>query len=325
MKIMGTGSCAPENCADNLFFEKLVDTSDEWITARTGIKNRHILKGQTLTQLAAEAARRALENAGVKASELDQIICATMQGDYVIPSLACLVQREIGANCPAFDINAACSGFLFALDIADGLIFSGKYNKILIVCADQLSKFIDYSDRSTCVLFGDGAGAVVLTRSAEPHVFYPVLNAIPDTDDVIVIKKEARSTPFGLPVDGRMEYIRMKGSEVFTYASGVMEDTLRRLLELCGDRPYTKIIPHQANEKIIDYVMRTMRLDREQFFINISEYANTSSATIPIAMTDAYRAGWLTQGDRVALVGFGSGLTSVGVVIDWTIPNKKEN
>ena len=322
VEIAGVASCVPARVVTNFELEKLVDTSDEWISKRTGIKTRHIAVEETAVGMAAQASAEALAMSGVGKDDIGLIVACTVSGDNLTPAIASSVQRALDIpRCAAMDISAGCTGFIYALVTAASLMDTLGVNSAIVTASEVLSRYLDWTDRSTCVLFGDGAGAVVLTRSAEPHVFYPVLNAIPDTDDAIVIKKEARSTPFGLPVDGRMEYIRMKGSEVFTYASGVMEDTLRRLLELCGDKPYTKIIPHQANEKIIDYVMRTMRLDREQFFVNISEYANTSSATIPIAMADAYRAGWLRQGDRVALVGFGSGLTSGGVVIDWTMPN----
>jgi len=326
VEIAGVASCVPEKVVTNHELEKLVETSDEWISKRTGIKKRHIAVGETAVSMAVRASADALASSGIGKDDIGLIVACTVSGDNLTPAMASSVQRALEIpHCAALDISAGCTGFVYALVTAASLMDTLGADNALVVSSETLSKYTDWTDRATCVLFGDGAGAVVLKRSDKPRMHYPILNAVPDTDDAIVIKKEARTTPFGPPADDKKEYIRMKGSEVFTYASGVMEDTLRRLLELCGDKPYTKIIPHQANEKIIDYVMRTMRLDREQFFVNISEYANTSSATIPIAMADAYRAGWLRQGDRVALVGFGSGLTSGGVVIDWTMPNKKEN
>ena len=325
VEIAGVASCVPARVVTNHELEKLVDTSDEWISKRTGIKKCRIAVTETAVGMAAQAAAEALAMSGVGKDDIGLIVACTISGDNLTPAMASSVQKALDIpRCAAMDISAGCTGFVYALVTAISLMDTLGADSALVVASETMSKYVDWTDRSTCVLFGDGAGAVVLRRSEEPHMHYPILNAVPDTDDAIVIKKEARTTPFGPPVDGRMEYIRMKGSEVFTYAVEVMEDTLRRLHKMCGEKPYTKIIPHQANEKIIDYVMRTMRLDREQFFINISEYANTSSATIPIAMADAYRTGWLRQGDRVALVGFGSGLTSGGVVIDWTIPNKKE-
>ena len=325
VEIAGVASCVPARVVTNFELETMVDTSDEWISKRTGIKTRHVAVEETAVGMAVQASAEALAMSGVGKDDIGLIVACTISGDNLTPAMASSVQKALDIpRCAAMDISAGCTGFVYALVTAISLMDTLGADSALVVASETMSKYVDWTDRSTCVLFGDGAGAVVLRRSEEPHMHYPILNAVPYTDDAIVIKKEARTTPFGPPVDGRMEYIRMKGSEVFTYASGVMEDTLRRLLVLCGEKPYTKIIPHQANEKIIDYVMRTMRLDREQFFINISEYANTSSATIPIAMADAYRTGWLRQGDRVALVGFGSGLTSGGVVIDWTSPNKKE-
>lgn len=326
VEIAGIASCIPARVVTNHELEALVDTSDEWISKRTGIKTRHIAVEETAVGMAAQASAEALAMSGVKKDDIGLIVACTVSGDNMTPSMASSVQKALDIpHCAALDISAGCTGFIYALVTAASLMDTLGADNAIVAASEALSKYTDWTDRSTCVLFGDGAGAVVLRRSEKAHVRCPVLSAVPDADDAIIIRKEARPTPFGPPVDERKEYIRMKGSEVFTYAVGVMEDTLRRLLEQCGDKPYTKIIPHQANEKIIDYVMRTMRLDREQFFINIGEYANTSSASIPVAMADAYRAGWLRQGDRVALVGFGSGLTSGGVVIDWTMPNKKEN
>jgi 3-oxoacyl-[acyl-carrier-protein] synthase-3 len=323
---VGIASRIPEKVVTNHDLESLVDTSDEWISKRTGIKTRHVAVEETAFGMAAEAAAEALVMSGLDKDEIDLIVACTVTGDFLTPSMASSVQKALGiAHCAALDVSAGCTGFIYALVTAASLMDTLGARNAIVLSGETLSKYTDWTDRGTCVLFGDGAGALVLKRSADAHIQFPILNAVPDEDDVIVIKKEMRTTPFGLPVDERKEYIRMKGSEVFTYAVGVMEDTLRRLAEQCGDKPYTKIIPHQANVKIIDYVMRTMHLEREQFFINIGEYANTSSATIPIAMADAYQSGWLKTGDRVALVGFGSGLTSGGVVIDWTMPNEKEN
>ena len=326
VEIVGIANCVPERVVTNFDLEALVDTSDEWITKRTGIKTRRIAVEETAFGMAAEAAAKALKMSGVDKTAIGLIVASTLTGEKLTPSMASSVQKALDIRqCAAMDISAGCTGFIYALATAASLMDTLNVDNAIVLSSETLSKYVDWTDRSTCVLFGDGAGALVLKRSTGAHILYPVLNAAPDEDDVIVIKKEARTTPFGSPADGKKEYIHMKGSEVFTYAVGVMEETLRTLAEQCGDKPYTKIIPHQANEKIIDYVMRTMHLNREQFFLNISEYANTSSATIPIALADAYNAGWLKTGDRVALVGFGSGLTSGGVVIDWTMPNKKEN
>lgn len=321
--IAGVASSIPEKVVTNKELESLVETSDEWITKRTGIHTRHVVVGETATGMAADSAAKALEMSGVPKESVGLIVACTITGEDLTPSMAGSVQKALGiAQCASFDVSAGCTGFIYALVAASSLMETLGVEAAIVVASEAMSKFTDWSDRSTCVLFGDGAGAVVLRRSDTPRVQHPILNATPDTGDVIVLKKNPRSTPFSPVDDTAKEYIRMKGADVFTYAVGVLEDTLKRLSALCGDKPFTKVIPHQANEKIIDYVMRTMNMSRDAFFLNIATYANTSSATIPIALCDAWEAGWLRQGDRVALAGFGSGLTSGGVVIDWDLPNK---
>ena len=321
--IAGVASSIPEKVVTNTELESLVDTSDEWITKRTGIRTRHVVMGETATGMAADSAAKALAMSGVPKESVGLIVACTITGEDLTPSMAGSVQKALGiANCAAFDVSAGCTGFIYALVTASSLMETLGVEAAIVVASEAMSRFTDWSDRSTCVLFGDGAGAVVLRRSDIPRVQYPILSAAPDTNDVIVLKKDPRSTPFSPAEDTAKEYIRMKGADVFTYAVGVLEDTLKRLYALCGDKPFTKVIPHQANEKIIDYVMRTMNMSRDAFFLNIATYANTSSATIPIALCDAWEAGWLRRGDRVALAGFGSGLTSGGVVIDWDLPDK---
>ncbi len=325
VQILGVAKCVPEKIVTNVDLESLVDTSDEWISKRTGIKTRHVAVEETAIGIAASAARDALAMSGIPAEEIGVIVACTITGEELTPSLAGRVQKALNiSNCAAMDVSAGCTGFLYALITAASLMETLHKDAAIVVASELMSKYTDWTDRSTCVLFGDGAGALVLKRSEIAHLLYPILDATPDVDDVIVVKKEERATPFSGPVDDKKEYIRMKGADVFTYAVGVLEGTLRRLAEQCGEKPYTKIVPHQANEKIIDFVVRSMRMSREQFFVNIANYANTSSASIPIALCDAWESGWLNAGDRVALVGFGSGLTSGGAVIDWTIPNKNE-
>ena len=320
--IAGIGKCVPEEVVTNTELESLVDTSDEWISKRTGIRSRHVVVEETATGMAISAARDALTMSGLNLDEIGVIVACTITGDDLTPSLAGRVQKALGiASCAAMDVSAGCTGFVYALVSAASLMDTLNKDAAIVVASEVMSKYADWTDRSTCVLFGDGAGALVLRRSEIAHLLYPILEAVPDTDDVIVVKKENRSTPFTAGYEVQRESIRMKGADVFTYAVGVMESTLRRLAEQCGEKPYNKIVPHQANEKIIDFVVRSMRMSREQFFVNIATYANTSSASIPIALCDAWESGWLNAGDRVALVGFGSGLTSGGAVIDWTIPN----
>lgn len=319
VEIAGIASCLPERIVTNADLAKLVDTSDEWITKRTGISTRHIVQDETAAGMGARAALDALAQAGVDKNDVGIIVGSTITSEYLTPSLASLIQRELDINCPCMDLSAGCTGFVYSLVTAASLMETLKLDVALVIASETLSNYVDWTDRATCVLFGDGAGAVVLKRSAVHHMLHPLLCGAPDIEEVITIKKEHRPTPFNGLTDTTTQYLKMKGSEVFTFAVGVVEDTLRKLLDMCGDKPFNKVIPHQANEKIIDYVIRKMKMKRKQFFLNIGEYANTSSATIPIAMREAYEKGWLKKGDRVALVGFGSGLTYGGVIIDWTI------
>ncbi len=320
VKITGLACSLPEKVVTNHDMEKLVDTSDEWIKKRTGISERHVITHETTTGMAADAARRAIQSAGIDKNRIGLIIGCTITGDFITPSMASLVQRELGIDsCAAMDISAGCTGFVYAVATASSLMDSLGTDAALVVAGEALSKITDWSDRASCVLFGDGAGAVVLQRSEAENVSYPILSGSPDHDNVLSCKWGDRETPFTGVKPSKREYLMMKGKEVFTYAVGAIEDVLKKLLAKCGNRPFTKVIPHQANVKIIDCVIRSMRFDPEQFFIDIDKYANTSSATIPIAMCDAVQKGWLRKGDRVALIGFGAGLTCGGVVIDWAI------
>lgn len=319
VEITGIAKVVPERIVTNFDLEKLMDTSDEWITKRTGIHTRHIVGEETTVDMAVEAAQKALAHAGVDKKDVGLIIASTITSEYVTPSMADYVKKVLDIEAVAMDLSAGCSGFIFALTIAASLMDTLNIETAVIVASEALSKYTDWTDRSTCVLFGDGAGAVVLRKSSQPCLLHPVLGGTADRDDVLYCLREKRSTPFSEVADMKTESIHMKGADVFTYAVGAVEDILRKLLQKCEDRPYTKIIPHQANEKIIDYVLRKMDMSYEQCFINIGEYANTSSATIPIAMHDAYEKGWLQKGDRIALVGFGAGLSCGGLVIDWTL------
>jgi len=323
VSIAGVAKCVPERIVTNFDLESLVETSDEWIAKRTGIRTRRVVAEETGVGMACRAAREALEMSGTAAKDVGIVVACTITGEDLTPSMASSIQKTLGIPaCAALDVSAGCTGFIYALVTAASLMDTLQMDVALVVASEVMTKYLDWSDRSTCVLFGDGAGALVLRRSETAHVSFPILSATADVDEVITLKKEARSTPFTGPVEAVSSIIKMKGADVFTYAVGVLERTLLQLSEACTDRPYTKIVPHQANEKIIDFVARSMGISREQFFVDISNYANTSSASIPIALCDAWESGWLNAGDRVALVGFGSGLTSGGAVIDWTIPNE---
>ncbi len=319
VEIAGVSKVTPRRIVTNSDMEKLVDTSDEWITKRTGIRTRRVVDKETTVDMAAEAVKQALKKAGVKRKDVGLIIGSTITSEYVTPSMADYVKKVLGIDAVAMDLSAGCSGFIYALNTAASLMDTLDIGCAVVVASEAISKYTDWTDRRTCVLFGDGAGAVVLRRSDTACLHYPVMEGTADKDDVLYALREKRPTPFSKVSDVKPEYIHMKGADVFTYAVGVVESVLKKLLQMCGDRPYNKIIPHQANEKIIDYVIRKMDMRHEQCFINIGEYANTSSATIPIAMYDAYEKGWLKKGDRIALVGFGAGLSCGGVVIDWTI------
>lgn len=326
VSITGIGKCVPEKTVTNDDLARLVETSDEWISKRTGIRSRHVAVEETATGLAISAARDALAMSGEAPESVGVIVACTITGDDLTPSLAGRLQKALGIPaCAAMDVSAGCTGFVYALVTAASLMDTLQKDVAIVVASEIMSKYCDWSDRATCVLFGDGAGAVVIRRSERARILHPVLAAAPDTDDVIVLKKEERATPFTGTAESPRESIRMKGADVFTYAVAVMENTLNQLAERCADKPIDKFVPHQANEKIIDFVVRSMKLPRENFFVNIANYANTSSASIPIALCDAMESGWLNAGDRIAIVGFGSGLTSGGAVIDWTIQNKKEN
>lgn len=320
VEIAGIAKSLPKNRVTNFELEKLVDTSDDWITKRTGIKTRYLVSDETTISMGSDAAMRALDMAGVNKNDIRLIIASTFTGECLTPSVASLIQKQLDIDdCACMDLSAGCTGFVFGLVTAASLMDALKIDYALVVASEVISSYIDWTDRSTCVLFGDGAGAAVLKRSERANMNYPVMSGTPDREEVILLEKELKPTPFGFEPPKDSKFLMMKGSEVFTYATGVVEDTLRKLLDMCGDKPFNKVITHQANAKIIDFVIRKMDIGREQFFLDIDEYANTSSATIPIAMCDAYEKGWLTKGDRIALVGFGSGLTCGGVVIDWTI------
>lgn len=322
VELAGIACKTPEKILTNFDLEKLVDTSDEWIIKRTGIKTRHIATGENAMDMALDVAARALNNSGVSKKDIGLIISCTITSEYVTPSMSSYVQKALDIdNCANMDISAGCSGFVYALSTAASLMETLGLKAAIVISSETLSKYTDWTDRTTCVLFGDGAGAVVLKKSKKACLHFPVLSGSPDKDDVIICRREARKTPFNDvdPEKAKPQYIHMDGREVFTYAVSAAEEVLHKLLQKCGDKPFTKIIPHQANQKIIDYVKRKLRFKAEQFFLNIAEYANTSSATIPIAMCDAYTKGWLKKGDRVALIAFGSGLTCGGIVVDWTI------
>lgn len=314
LEILGMGHAAPALAVSNHDLAKIMDTSDEWIFSRTGISSRRISAGETLTELAVRAARDALGRAGVRAEELDYILCATMQGDYITPSLACMVQRELGAACPAYDINAACTGFLYGLDAADSYFRAGKAEHILLVSAEMMSKHLDWDDRATCVLFGDGAGAAVLGRGENLLSIALTARGLPDP---LYIPTGFNKNPYYPQAEEDVPTLRMEGSDVFKFAVTQITADCKRVMEDAGltAGDFAKFIPHQANARIIRSAMKGLGFTEEQTAMNIARYGNTSSATVPILLSELMEEGEVKRGDLLLLAAMGGGLTSGACVI----------
>lgn len=314
-KILGTGMCVPQRIVTNDDLAKLVDTNDEWIRSRVGIRERHVCTTETTVDLAVGAAENALAAAGVQPGELDLILAASISGDSISPSVACMVQNRLGATCPAYEISAACAAFLFLLETAAGYFARGRVKKVLIVGAERLSSITDYTDRSTCVIFGDGAGAAVL---GEGDGYIDSVQHVQGGDDVLHIPRPVGASPFyentGLP-----PFIRMQGQETFRYAVTSIVSDMAELLTRNDLTPQdiAFVVPHQANIRIIDLAARKTGIPIEKWMVNIDRYGNTSSASIPIALDELVRSGRLHPGDRVILTAFGAGLASAACLIQW--------
>ncbi len=323
--ILGTGSYAPDRILTNGDISKMVDTSDEWIVARSGIRERRIAApGEATSDMAVVAAQRALLDAGVGAAEIDLLIVATITPDLPMPSTACLVQHKLGVpgTAACFDVNAACSGFIYALDTACAMIGSGRYRKALVIGAEKLSSVVDWQDRGTCMLFGDGAGAAVVGASDRPGIglIGTKLGAHGEDADLLFIPAGGSRTPTTADTLAKGEqFIKMKGKEVFKLAVRVMEEAARDILEQHGlaATQIGLVIPHQANLRIIDAIAQYLELPVERFFVNVDRYGNTSAASIPIALDEARRAGRIKAGDLTLLVAFGAGLTYGSALIRW--------
>ncbi|SHJ95658.1 beta-ketoacyl-ACP synthase III [Paramaledivibacter caminithermalis] len=321
--ILGTGSCLPENVITNYDLEKIVDTSHDWIVTRTGIHSRRIVDDNTATSdLATKAALKALEAAGVSAKELDLIIVATVTPDMSFPSTACIVQKNIGAtNAAAFDLGAGCSGFIYELAVAKQFIATGVYNKILIIGAETLSKIMNWNDRNTCVLFGDGAGAAVLGVTEEgTGILSTYLGADGEGGKFLTLPAGGSRMPASVQtVEQNLHYIKMDGSEVFKFAVRAMGNASKKALKLCNldvnDIDY--LVPHQANTRIISASAKRLKLPMEKVYVNLDRYGNMSAASIPVALDEAIRKGKIKKGYNVVLVGFGAGLTWGSSVIKW--------
>ena len=322
--ISGIGSYVPKRILTNHELEQMVDTSDEWIRTRTGIVERRVTEeGVTTSDLGYEASQRALVDAGITARDIDLIIVATASPDMIFPSTSCILQKKLGVtNIPAFDVSAACAGFIFGLSVAQQYVASGTYNRVLFVGSDALTHFINWEDRNTCVLFGDGAGAVVLEKT-EPD--YGILSCALAADgsgaDLLEIPAGGANIPGSADsVKNGLHFIRMNGNEVFKFAVRAIPDICRRALNEAGlsvkDVDY--FIPHQANSRIINTAAAKLGLNPEKVISNIDRYGNTSTASIPLALDEIWREGKLNKGEIVLLVGFGAGLTWGANVIRWS-------
>ena len=320
-RIIATGAYAPVQVITNDDMANVVDTSDEWITQRTGIKERHISSGENTSALAVNTARQLLERAGRKAGDIDLIIVATVTADYSTPSVGCIVQKELGAsNAVAFDVTAACSGFMFALSIADKYIKAGMYNNAIVIGAETLSKIVDWSDRSTCVLFGDGAGGAYVEKSETYGIIEEEIGSKGELYDILTGGYTDCANIFnGKEKEDSLWYVNMNGREVFKFATKSVVKSVERVLSGAGvaaeDIKY--VIPHQANTRIVDIIYNKLRIPNEKFYMNIDRYGNTSSASIPIALNELNEKGLIERGDKVLLTGFGGGMTWGTMLVSW--------
>ena len=319
--IAGTGSHLPERRLTNDELSKRVDTNDQWIVQRTGIRERRIAgDGETTATLASAAARKALDAAGIAPTDVDLIVCGTITGEMAFPSTACFVAASLGlTSTPAFDLSAACSGFIYALQTAVGFVKSGIYRNVLVIGAETLSRITDYTDRGSCILFGDGAGAVVVRRDNDPTrgVIYSSLYADGHGWDMLYCQPGSRHPIAADLVADRGQFIKIKGREVYKFAVQRFEELIVDAMRKCELTPDSikLIVPHQVNQRIIDSAMDKLGIAPEKAYVNIDRYGNTSAASIPIALDEAVRAGRIEAGDVILMVAFGAGLTWANAVI----------
>lgn len=318
-RIIGTGSCLPAAIVTNDDLAKIMDTSDEWISTRTGIRKRHLVKEETTTSMSVEAARRAMDNAGVTAEEIDLLIVGTLSADYVTPACACEVQAQIGAvNAVAFDINAACAGFMFALNIANAYLQTGLYKTALILGAETLSKIMDWNDRSTCVLFGDGAGAAVVRAEEKAGLLAFDQGSDGVKGKVLACRNRTNNNPL-VETSKELEYVHMDGQEVYKFAVTAVPHSLKKTIQearlTVEDIDYFAL--HQANIRILQSVAKRLKVSEDKFPISLDHCGNISAASVPILLDEMNRKGILKPGMRIALSGFGGGLTWASAVIEW--------
>ncbi len=326
--ITGWGMSVPQKVLTNEDLTKMVETTDEWIRERTGIRERRIAaEGESSASLGVEAAFKALKVAGIPPTELDLIICSTSSPEHIFPATACVIQDKIGAtHAGAFDLSAACSGFIYAVNMGAQIIRAGGAKNVLVVGAETLSRFTNYKDRNTCILFGDGAGAFILQASDRPGgVMGAVMHSDGSGGDFLSLPAGGSKHPASdITLHTGMHFIHMDGKEVFRFATRVMAQSTLEATEKSGWKPedLNLIIPHQANYRIIEAAARGLKMPMEKFMVNLERYGNTSTASIPIATVEAVQTGKLRPGDKVVFVGFGAGLTWAALAAEWTGPKE---
>ncbi|MBO5672218.1 MAG: ketoacyl-ACP synthase III [Alistipes sp.] len=315
MKIIGTGSAHPKCAVSNAMLEKFLETTDEWITERTGIKERCVISSEKLEDMATEAANKALEDAGLTAADIDYIICSNVVNEYVTPALSCIIQGKLGAKCPTIDINAACAGFIYAMDMAEDKLRCKKAKNILIVCAEEPSRMVSWQNRSTCVLFGDGAGAAVVTEGDELKAIRLTTESM---TDVLYYQRKLEPTPY-IDKEENFEPLVMRGREVFKHAVSNSNKDIKTLLEETSlktdDIKY--YVLHQANRRIIDAIRNFLGVDEERVPHNVERYGNISSAALPALLDELNRGGKLQKGDKLVFSAFGAGFTTGACIIEW--------
>jgi len=317
-KIIGTGSFLPEKIATNDYLSTIVETDDAWISSRTGIKQRHLVSDETTVSMAANAATAALKDANIKPQDIELIIVATVSPDHLVPSTACMVQKELGASrAAAFDINAACSGFLFALNMADSFFQSGMYKNALLIGVETLSKIVDWTDRSTCVLFGDGAGAVVVSAAQEG-----LISSVQYSDgtggEYLICENRTNNNPY-VETSTKLGHLHMNGQEVFKFAVRKVPECIFEVLDKANLKPsdIDCYILHQANYRIIQSIAKKLDLPMEKFPSNVDRCGNTSAASIPVLLDETKKQGKIKPGDLILLAGFGAGLTWGSAILKW--------
>ena len=324
-KVSGWGKYVPERIVTNFDLEKIVDTSDEWITQRTGIKTRHIAdESETTSSMAVTAALNALAVAKLAPTDLDLIIVSTSSPDHLVPIVSSTIQHKLGATCPAFTLMTGCTGFVYGMATAHQFIATGAYDKVLVIGVELISKFINWEDRNTCVLFGDGAGAVVLTPSNTPTGIKGIdLGSDGEKGMSLTVPGMGTAMKMGHDVIDRGDhYLKMDGPTVFKFATRIMP---KSTLKVLGNAEMTVddidlLIPHQANQRIIDLAIRRLGIDQEKVFVNLQKYGNTSAASIPLALIEAIETGKVKEGDNICMVSFGAGLTWASLVLQWGQP-----